>query len=366
MSQPWTPPLLPDAAFEASSQAVDRALSRAFPRLMDVAALLSPEASRRLEDLAAVAAAQTLRHFGRSRLLFTPLYVANFCQNHCRYCGYAAHVAMPRLRLSLEEVAAEGERIAATGLRHLLLLTGEAPQRAGVDYILDCIRLLAPRFPGLALEVFALTEADYARAAQAGATALTLYQETYVPSVYRAMHPAGPKANYRFRLEAPARAAAAGLPSVTLGVLLGFSPWRQDVLALVAHAWHLLERFPGLEVGVSLPRLRPHAGGFAAPYPVADRDFVHAIVALRLALPMAGITLSTREAPRLRDGLVRLAATKLSAGVRTSVGSVAGSEQFAICDTRSVAEMAAMLRQQGLQPVFKDWQPLGEAREQAA
>lgn len=366
MSAAWTPPRMPDAAMAAAPRAVDRALGRTSLGLADVAALLSPAAAARLDDLAAAAAERTLRHFGRSRLLFTPLYVANFCENRCRYCGYAAHVAMPRLALSLDEVAAHGERIAATGLRHLLLLTGEAPARAGVDYILECVRTLAPRFPGLALEVFPFSEADYGRAVAAGATGLTLYQETYDPAIYRAMHPAGPKADYRFRLEAPARAAAAGMPAVTLGVLLGLAPWPQDVLALVAHAWHLLERFPGLEVGVSLPRLRPHAGGFAAPHPVADRPFVQAILALRLALPAAGITLSTREAPRLRDGLVPLAVTKLSAGVRTSVGEVAGSEQFAISDTRSVAEVAAMLRRQGLQPVFKDWQPLAGPAARAA
>ncbi len=367
MSSLWQPPQFPDAAFTASAAAVSRALGQAWPRLDAVAALLSPAAEAMLEDMAAAAAERTLRHFGRARLLFTPLYVANYCENRCRYCGYAAHVTMPRRKLSLEEVAAQGERIAATGLRHLLLLTGEAPRRAGVDYIVDCVRLLAPRFPGLALEVFPLATAHYGAAVEAGVTGLTLYQETYDPEVYRAMHPAGPKADYAWRLDAPARAAHAGMPSITLGALLGLAPWRQDVLALVAHARYLLERFPGVEIGVSLPRLRPHAGGFAAPHPVADRQFVQAILALRLALPCAGITLSTREAPRLRDGLVGLAVTKLSAGVRTSVGEVEGSEQFVINDTRSVAEVAAMLRSQGLQPVFKDWQPLvGKAVPRAA
>lgn len=358
MRSPWQPPQFSDRAYAVSPAGVSRVLGQSWPHLNAVAALLSPAAQTMLEDMAAAAKERTLRHFGRARLLFTPLYVANYCENRCRYCGYAAHVAMPRLKLSLEEVAVHGERIAATGLRHLLLLTGESPRWAGVEYIVDCVRVLAPRFPGLALEVFPLETEAYARAMECGVTGLTLYQETYDPEVYRAMHPAGPKTDYAWRLDAPARAARAGIPSITLGVLLGLAPWRQDVLAVVAHARHLLEHFPGVEIGVSLPRLRPHAGGFAAPHPVTDRQFVQAVLALRLALPCAAITLSTREAPCLRDGLVGLAVTKLSAGVRTCVGEEEGSEQFTISDTRSVAEVAAMLRAQGLQPVFKDWQPL--------
>ena len=359
MNTPAWLPALDDAAYAASPRAVEQALGRDILRLQDVAALVSPAAETYLEDMAQAARASTLRHFGRAVLLFTPLYVSNFCQNSCRYCGYSAQVAMPRRKLSLEEVAAQGERIAATGLRHLLLLTGEAPAIAGSSYIEDCLRTLAPRFPGLALEVYPLTSEEYDRAISAGASALTLYQETYDPQVYAQMHPAGPKADYLWRLLAPERAAAAGMPAVTLGALLGLAPWRAEVVALVAHAWWLLERYPGVEVGVSLPRIRPHAGGFVAPFPVSERHLVQALLALRLALPMCSITLSTRERPLVRDGLVGVAVTKLSAGVRTTVGDEEGSAQFAIADTRSVAEVAAMLRCRGLQPVFKDWQPVG-------
>lgn len=325
------------------------------------AALLSPAASRHLEAMAGQAHQLTLRHFGRTMSLFTPLYVSNHCANHCRYCGFAAKNAIPRSRLSLDEVRDEGRAIAATGLKHLLLLTGEAPHKAGVEYLESCVRVLRPLFPSISLEVFPMDTADYRRLARAGVDGLTVFQETYDPDLYAELHPAGPKRDYAFRLGTPQRGAEAGLRVVNIGALLGLTDWRREIYATGLHAAWLQKRHPGVDVAVSLPRMRPHAGAFQPACTVSDRDLVQAMTALRIFLPRLAITISTREAPAFRDNILPLGVTRMSAGVSTAVGGHAKpgrAGQFEISDPRSVAEMEAMLRSRGYQPVFKDWEPL--------
>lgn len=324
-------------------------------------ALLSPAAVPHLEAMAGRARDLTLRRFGRTVSLFTPLYVSNHCANHCRYCGFAAPNSIPRSRLTMDEVRAEGEAIAATGLRQLLLLTGESPARAGADYLEDCVRVLRPLFPSMAVEVFPMAADDYRRLAAAGVDGLTVFQETYDPDLYAELHPAGPKRDYAWRLDAPMRGAEAGLRVVNIGALLGLRDWRREIYVTGLHAAWLMKRYPGVDVAVSLPRMRPHAGAFQPASPVSDRELVQAMTALRIFLPRLSITISTRETPAFRDNILPLGVTRMSAGVSTAVGGhakAAETGQFEISDPRSVAEVCAMLRGRGYQPVFKDWEPL--------
>jgi 2-iminoacetate synthase len=323
--------------------------------------LLSPAAAAHLEAMARRAHTLTLRNFGRTISLFTPLYVSNHCANHCRYCGFAAPNAIPRTRLTLDEVRAEGQVIAATGLRHLLLLTGEAPHQAGVDYLEECVRILRPLFPSISIEVFPMETADYERLARAGVDGLTVFQETYDPDLYAELHPAGPKRDYAFRLDTPQRGAEAGMRVVNIGSLLGLTDWRREIYATGLHAAWLQKRYPAVDIAVSLPRMRPHAGAFQPACVVSDRELVQAMTALRIFLPRLSITISTREAPAFRDNILPLGVTRMSAGVSTAVGGHAKpgqAGQFEISDPRSVAEIGNMLQSHGYQPVFKDWEPI--------
>ena len=323
--------------------------------------LLSPAAAPHLEAMARRAHTLTLRHFGRTISLFTPLYVSNHCANHCRYCGFAAPNTIPRTRLTLDEVRAEGQVIAATGLRHLLLLTGEAPHKAGVDYLEECVRILRPLFPSISIEVFPMETEDYARLVRAGVDGLTVFQETYDPVLYAELHPAGPKRDYAFRLNTPQRGAEAGMRVVNIGALLGLTDWRREIYATGLHAAWLQKHYPGVDIAVSLPRMRPHAGAFQPACVVSDRELVQAMTALRIFLPRLSITISTREAPSFRDNILPLGVTRMSAGVSTAVGGHAKpgqAGQFEISDPRSVAEIGNMLQNQGYQPVFKDWEPI--------
>mgnify|MGYP006423118917 CR=1 FL=1 len=348
-----------------SSQDVLRSLHKARLGPSDYLTLLSPAAQDHLEAMARRAQETTRRHFGRAVVLFTPLYLSNYCQNHCVYCGFNAAQPVARQRLDLADVAAEGAAIAASGLEHLLVLTGEAPQLAGVDYLEQCLGVLRQRFASVGLEVFPMRTEEYARLLRAGAESLTLYQETYDRDRYAELHPAGPKKDFDFRLGAPERACRAGMRGVNLGALLGLGSWRYDSFCTGMHAAFLQRRYPGVEIALSLPRMRPHCGGLEPTHPVFDAEFVQILLAHRLFLPFAGITLSTRESATLRDNVLELGVTKLSAGSVTAVGGHTGDAategQFAIADTRSVEALCAALRARRFQPVFKDWEPLGES-----
>lgn len=336
----------------------------------DFMALLSPAASPYLEDMARLAREVTLRQFGRAVQLFTPLYLANYCTNQCVYCGFNTKNHIHRSMLTMEEVEAEGKAIAATGLRNILLLTGDAPKLTGPDYIAEAARRLRPYFPSIGIEVYSMTEDEYRMLVEAGVDSFTMFQETYNEGLYAKLHPAGPKRDFRFRLNAPDRAAAAGMRCVNVGALLGLDQWRRDAFYTGLHADWIQRAYPGVEVAVSAPRMRPHEGSFNDIHPASERDLVQYIQALRLYLPSAGITLSTRERPFLRDRLIGLGITKISAGVSTAVGGHVhagnGEEehdtaQFEIADGRNVDEMMEAIAAQGYQPVFKAWEPLDEA-----
>ena len=357
------------SAATTSDTAVQAALCKPHLDTADLVALLSPAAEKYLEALARRAQAETLRHFGRAMQLFTPLYLANYCTNRCVYCGFNARRDIVRRKLSLHEVEAEARVIAATGLRKILALTGDAPAVSGAEYLAECINVLSSHFSSVAIEVPSMSVEEYALQVAAGADSMTLFQETYNRERYASLHLSGPKKDFFFRLDAPERALMGGMRSVNLGPLLGIADWREDVVAVALHARWIMRRYPDAEVSISLPRMRPHTeGGEAAfrPDDVSDVNFVQIITALRCFLPQCGITLSTREPAWLRDRLIPLGVTRVSAGVSTAVGGHASQRQpadtvneekpqFAIADERSVAEMADALYRMGYQPVFADW-----------
>ena len=343
----------------ATGADVDRALRTSRRSLADLAVLLSPAASDRLEDLAAAAATATVQRFGRVVRLFAPLYLSNECVSTCTYCGFSAGNDIVRRTLSVDEVVAEGAALAARGFRHVLLVAGEHARIVSKDYLVDCVRALAPVVPSLSVEVQVWDVATYRRLVDAGCEGLVVYQETYDRRTYEAAHLKGKKRNYDWRLAGPDRGAEAGMRSLGIGALLGLHPdWRQEVLAVGAHASALLRRWWRCEVTISLPRLRPAAGEFRPERPVTDAELVQVLCALRLFLPTVGISLSTREAAGFRDGLFRLGVTTMSAGSHTEPGGYAADSdaepQFEVADVRSPGEVADMLRAAGYDPVWKD------------
>ena len=346
-------------ARDATPAQVDQALRATRRSLADFAALLSPAAAGRLEDLARLAHRATVRRFGRVVRLFAPLYLSNECVSTCTYCGFSAGNRIARRTLSPDEVRAEGEALRDRGFRHVLLVSGEHARIVSPDYLVECVRVLAPLVPSISVEVQAWDTDTYRRLVEAGCEGLVVYQETYDPEVYGAVHLKGKKRNYGWRLTAPDRGAEAGMRLLGIGVLLGLQEsWRDEALALATHARALERRWWRCEVTVSLPRLRPAAGGYQPPRAVTDAEFVQLLCALRLALPDAGISLSTRESPTLRDALVRLGVTQMSAGSHTEPGGYAAPSeaepQFQISDTRAPSEVAEALREAGYDPVWMD------------
>jgi len=339
--------------------------------LEDFAILVSPVATAHLEPLSRLSQAATQRFFGRTIRLFAPIYLSNECVNICKYCGFSRHNPIPRLTITVDQVEREVRMLAARGFRSLLLVAGEHPKFVSNGYVEETIRRLLPVMPGISLELGPLETPDYRPMVAAGAEGLVVYQETYHEPTYRELHTAGPKKHYGWRMDTPERGYAAGFRRLGIGALFGLHDWRYDALAVAAHAQHLLRTCWKAHFTISLPRMRPAAGGWQ-PRPehfLPDREFVQTICALRLFLPHAGLVLSTREPPHLRDGLVRLGITSMSAGASTEPGGYSSAfdettwtpkadqpgEQFHIADERPPHEVAAMIRRQGYEPVWKDF-----------
>lgn len=354
-----------------AEQEVDGILARGRPRNLDeFAALLSPAAEARLERMATMAQQMTQRHFGRTIRLFAPIYLSNECVNICKYCGFSRNNPIPRITLPVEQVVDEVGKLARQGFRSLLLVAGEHPKYVSNGYVEEVIRRCLPIMPSIALELGPLETDPYRPLVGAGCEGLVVYQETYFEPTYRELHTAGPKKHYAWRMDTPERAYAAGFRRLGIGALLGLHDWRYEALAVAAHARHLHQQCWKAQVSISLPRMRPAAGGFqpAVDFLPNDRQFVQYITALRLLLPHAGIVLSTREHPSLRNGLVPLGITHMSAGASTEPGGYSHfdetiwertqeqpGEQFAIADERPPAVIAAMIRSKGYEPVWKDF-----------
>jgi len=324
--------------------------------------LLSPLAQSHLEELAQVAQGLTLQYFGRTIQLYTPLYLSNYCDNKCVYCSFNVENSFKRRKLNHQELEKEAKFISSTGLKHLLILTGESRRESPISYIKECVKILKNYFSSISIEIYPLSEEEYSELITSGVDGLTIYQEVYNESIYSKMHICGPKRDYVFRLEAPERGAKAGMRVINIGALLGLYDWRKEVFFMGLHAKYLQDKFPDAEIGVSLPRLRPFAGDFKVPYPVNNIDIVQIILSLRIFLPRVGISISTREEQNFRDSLIPLGITRMSAGSSTRVGGhtinasiVESLAQFEISDERSVKEIKMKLEEKGYQPVFKDW-----------
>ncbi len=349
---------------EANTADVERALASKTRDLQDVAALLSPTAAEHVERLAGASHALTVQRFGSTMHLFAPLYLSNECVSECTYCGFQVwNRDIVRRTLAPEVVAVETRYLRHHGFRHVLLVAGEHPKHVSAGYIADCIRVAACEVPNVSVEVQVWDEDTYGSLVDAGCDGLVVYQETYDPRVYPVHHLKGNKRFFDWRLGAAERGARAGMRRIGLGTLVGLNPdWRWEVLALVEHARFIMKRFWRCDLTVSLPRLEPAAGFEMPPRVTDDGEFTQALCALRLALPDAGIVLSTREPPGLRDGLARICVTHMSAGSRTEPGGDTepgeAEEQFEISDPRSPVEVVDRLVGAGLDPVWKDSSPV--------
>ena len=355
--------------------------------LADFASLISPPASELLEPLCRRSQAVTQQRFGKVIRLFAPLYLSNECVNNCKYCGFSRDNPILRVTLSVDEVLREARSLKALGFRNLLLVAGEHPRFVSKNYLAECVRALHEEFPGISLEVGPMETEDYRPIVRAGAEGLVVYQETYDRSLYGELHTAGPKRDFNWRLETPERAYAAGFRRLGLGALFGLADWRFEALCVAAHAEYLLRNCWKAQLTISLPRLRPSAGEFEPLTRMTDRDLVQLVCAFRLMFPDAGLVLSTREPAKLRDGLVPLGITLMSAGSHTEPGGYTGAGkehlhrtergrivelgasewatnngsarhatgQFDIADARSPQEVADRIRKLGYEPVWKDW-----------
>jgi 2-iminoacetate synthase len=361
---------------------LDALPGRKSPLLERFWGLLETKTPSQLEAMAREASALTRRHFGRTMRLFAPLYVSNECVNNCSYCGFSRdNPNILRVTLSVEHVVREARHLADQGFRNILLVAGEHPKFVSDGYLEACIRAIRDFIPTVAIEVGPMEAPEYARMVAAGAEGLVVYQETYDREVYEQMHTAGPKKDFDWRMACPERGHEGGFRRIGIGALFGLSDWRLEALRLAAHLEHLQRHCWRASFTVAFPRLRPAAGGFQPLTGFPDWALVQTLCAFRMTFPEAGIVLSTREPAALRDALAPLGVTSMSAGSHTEPGGYtgAGSEdlhltvkgrrvdladkpeqakaegQFGIADTRSPAEVTAMLRRQGLDPVWKDW-----------
>lgn len=353
--------LTSDYDYERYSAAdVKRALQRDRLSVADYAAVLSPAAMEFLENLAAKAREETRRHFGNSVQLFTPLYISNYCENQCVYCGFNCRNQIKRGKLSPAEIEAELKAIAATGLKDVLLLTGESRQQSGIDYVGWAVSCAARYFSKVGIEIYPLNTDEYAYLRECGCDYVCVYQETYNPGRYEQVHLHGPKRVFPYRFHAQERALRGGVRGVAFGALLGLDDFRQDAFAAGLHAYFLQKKYPEAEVSFSSPRLRPFNKTVQNDAKeVRERQLLQVMLAYRLFMPHAGLTISTRERAGFRDHVVGMVATKISAGVCVGVGghqaAEKGDEQFEIADTRSVADIHRMVAGQGLQPVYADY-----------
>ena len=367
----------------ASTAAARASLDQAKVSLEDFARLISPAAAELLEPLSRRSRQITQQRFGKVIRLFAPLYLSNECINACQYCGFSRENPILRMTLAPEEVRREARALLAQGFRNVLLVAGEHPKFVSAGYLAECVSLLREEVPSLSLEVGPMETEAYRPIVRAGAVGLVVYQETYDRNVYAALHTAGPKRDFAWRMQTPERAYAAGFRRLGIGALYGLGDWRLEAISVAAHASHLLRNCWKAQLTISLPRLRPCAGEFQPLTHLSDRELVQLVCAFRLMFPDVGLVLSTRESPKLRNGLIPLGITLLSAGSHTEPGGYTGAgkeklhrtergrivepgarsdngaghatSQFQIADERSPGEVAILIRQLGYEPVWKDW-----------
>ena len=338
-----------------------QALEHDTKTIEDFKALLSPAALPFLEEIAQQAKAETRKHFGNSINMFTPLYISNYCENYCIYCGFNCHNKIHRAKLNYEEIEKEMQAIAKTGLQEVLLLTGESKKMSDVEYIGEACKIARKYFKVVGLEVYPMNSDEYSYIQKCGADYVTVFQETYNSDKYETLHLAGHKRVFPYRLETQERALIGGMRGVGFAALLGLSDFRKDAFATGIHAYLIQRKYPHAEIAFSCPRLRPIINNDKInPKDVHEPQLLQVICAYRLFMPFASITISTRECQRFRDNIVQIAATKISAGVDVGIGGHSdgekkGDEQFEISDGRNVKEVYDALCKNGMQPVMSDY-----------
>ena len=327
--------------------------------LDDFCALVSPAAAPYLEQMAQMSYQLTRKRFGNTTQLYIPLYLSNECHNICTYCGFSVHNKIERLTLDKDQLMEEVEQIKRLGFDHILLVTGEANRKVGVEYFEQVLDWLRPHFSSISIEVQALEQQDYERLIKRGLNSVMIYQETYNKETYKSYHPKGKKSNMEYRLESPDRLGRAGIHRIGLAALLGLEDWRIDSSFVALHLAYLERKYWRTKFSISLPRLQPAEGCQSPNVIVSDKEFVQLICAYRIYNENVEISLSTRESPTLRDHLLKLGITSMSAGSKTDPGGYAAEgealEQFEVNDERSPEQVAAMIRAQGFDPVWKDW-----------
>ena len=341
---------------------VKAALSHEVCTVEDFEALLSPAALPYLEEMAQRAQKETRKHFGNSVYMFTPLYIANYCENYCIYCGFNCHNKIRRAKLNDEQIEEEMQAIAKTGLQEILILTGESKKMSDVEYIGRACQIARKYFKVIGLEVYPMNSDEYAYLHQCGADYVTVFQETYNSDKYETLHRAGHKRIFPYRLTAQERALKGGMRGVGFAALLGLDDFRKDALATGYHAYLLQRKYPHAEIAFSCPRLRPIINNDKInPKDVHEPQLLQVITAYRIFMPFASITISTRECERVRNNVIRIAATKISAGVSVGIGEHiegndnVGDAQFEISDGRNVKEVFEAIESEGLQPVMSDY-----------
>lgn len=346
-----------------TAKEVEAALSKSILEISDLMALLSTAATPFLEKIAQRAKDTTRRHFGNSVCIFTPMYLANYCENYCIYCGFNSHNAIRRTKLSDSELCREYEAVAATGQEEILILTGESRSMSDVKYIGNAIKKARQYFRVIGIEIYPVNSDEYAYLHQCGADYVTVFQETYNSDKYEKLHLAGHKRIFPYRFYAQERALMGGMRGVGLAALLGLDDWQKDALSTAVHASLLQKKYPHAEISLSCPRLRPIINNDKInPKDVDERRLVQIICAYRLFLPFASITVSSRENAAFRNNIIKIAATKVSAGVCVGIGGhieaepqAKGDEQFEISDNRSFEEMYKAVKTAGMQPVTSDY-----------
>ena len=339
---------------------VRRALLHTNKTPEDFGALLSPAAMPFLEEIAQHAQQETRKHFGNSIYMFTPIYIANYCENYCIYCGFNCHNKIRRAKLNADEIEREMQEIAKTGLQEILILTGESPKMSDIHYIGEACKIARKYFKVIGLEIYPTNSEDYAYLHECGADYVTVFQETYNSDKYETLHLAGNKRIFPYRINAQERALKGGMRGVGFAALLGLDDFRRDAFATGMHAYFMQRKYPQAEIAFSCPRLRPIINNDKInPMDVHEAQLLQVVCAYRLFMPFSSITVSTRECERVRNSLIKIAATKISAGVNVGIGGHSGEEkgdeQFEIDDTRSVDEVYQAIIDEGLQPVMNDY-----------
>ena len=347
---------------------VRAALSHPVCSLEDFKALLSPAAEPFLEEMAQRARQETSRHFGNTVYLFTPLYIANYCENYCVYCGFNCYNHIHRMKLTMEQIEKEMKIIADSGMEEILILTGESRSKSDISYIGEACKLARKYFRMVGLEIYPVNTDEYRYLHQCGADYVTVFQETYDSDKYETLHLMGHKRVWPYRFDAQERALKGGMRGVAFSALLGLSDFRKDALASALHVYYLQRKYPHAEMSLSCPRLRPIINNDKInPLDVHETQLCQILCAYRIFLPFVGITVSSRESAQFRDGIVKIAATKVSAGVSTGIGDheskysgketdgEQGDEQFEINDGRSLDRVYANIAAEGLQPVLNDY-----------